>query len=76
MLLDTPIARETCGAAARYVAAEAPNAAIAAAIIDLLRDHAARAQIMERASAVLARYDWDIAAADTMTVIEEAAVGR
>ncbi len=76
VLLDTPIARETCGAAARYVAPEAPNAAIAAAIVDLLTDTAARAEIMQRASEVLARYDWEIAAADTMKVIEEAAVGR
>ena len=76
LLLDTPIARETCGAAARYVPAEASNGAIATAIVDLLRDRAARAEIMARAPAVLARYDWDIAAADTMTVIEEAAVGR
>ena len=43
VLLDTPIARETCGAAARYVAPEAPNATVAAAIVDLLTDAAARA---------------------------------
>jgi len=76
VLLDTPIARETCGAAARYVAPEAPTTAIAAAIIALLIDESARAQIMQRASAVLSRYDWEITAADTMRVIEEAAVGR
>lgn len=76
VLLDTPIARETCGAAARYVAPEAPTAAIATAIVELLTDAAARAGIMERASEVFGRYDWDITAADTMKVIEEAAVGR
>jgi len=76
VLLDTPIARETCGAAARYVAPEAPNATVAAAIVDLLTDPAARAQIMQRAAEVLPRYDWEITAADTMQVIEEAAVGR
>ncbi len=76
VLLDTPIARETCGAAARYVAPEAPNTAVAAAIVDLLTDAAARAEIMQRATEVLPRYDWEVAAADTMRVIEEAAVGR
>ena len=76
VLLDTPIARETCGAAARYVAPDAPNTAVAAAIIDLLTDGSARAQIMQRAAEVLPRYDWEITAADTMRVIEEAAVGR
>jgi glycosyltransferase involved in cell wall biosynthesis len=75
VLLDTPIARETCGAAARYVAPDAPNPTIAAALIELLTDASARAEIMRRAPEVLLRYDWEIAAADTMRVIEEAAVG-
>ena len=75
VLLDTPIARETCGAAARYVAPDAPNTMIAAALIELLTDASARAQIMQRAPEVLLRYDWEIAAADTLRVIEEAAVG-
>ena len=76
VLLDTPIARETCGAAARYVDPEAPNGAIAAAIIQLLTDPAARTQILQSASAVLPRYDWEMTAADTLKVIEEAAIGR
>lgn len=76
VLLDTPIARETCGAAARYVAPEAPNTMIAAAIVELLTDASARAHIVQRASEVLPRYDWEITAADTMKVIEEAAIGR
>lgn len=75
VLLDTPIARETCGEAARYVAPDAPNPMIAAALIELLTDASARAEIMRRAPEVLLRYDWEIAAADTMRVIEEAAVG-
>jgi hypothetical protein len=49
---------------------------VAAAIVDLLTDAAARAQIMQHAADVLPRYDWEITAADTMKVIEEAAVGR
>ena len=76
VLLDTPIARETCGAAARYVPPEAPNAAIAAEIVRLLTDAPARAEIMQRGLEVLPRYDWEITAADTLKVIEEAAVGR
>jgi glycosyltransferase involved in cell wall biosynthesis len=76
LVLDTPIARETCGAAARYVAPEAPNTTVAAAIVELLTDASARAEIMRRAADVLPRYDWEITAADTMTVIEEAGVGR
>jgi glycosyltransferase involved in cell wall biosynthesis len=76
VLLDTPIARETCGAAARYVAPDAPSTAVAAAIVELLTDAAARAAVMQRAPEILLRYDWEIAAADTMRVIEEAGVGR
>ena len=57
------------------MAPEAPNTTVAAAIVDLLTD-AARAEIMRRAADVLPRYDWEITAADTMRVIEEAAVGR
>ena len=60
----------------RYVPPEAPNAAIAAAIVDLLGDTSARAEIMQRAPEVLARYHWQLTAADTIKVIEEAAVGR
>ncbi len=76
VLLDTPIARETCGAAARYVAPDAPNAAVAEAIVALLTDQAARAELMQRAAEVLPRFDWEMTAADTMRVIEEAAIGR
>ena len=76
ILLDTPVARETCGQAARYVAAAATADGIAGAIANLLTDTATRREIMQHADAVLARYDWDLAAADTLTVIEEAALGR
>ena len=58
------------------MAPEAPNTTVAAAIVDLLTDASARAEIMRRAAEVLPRYDWEITAADTMKVIEEAAVGR
>jgi glycosyltransferase involved in cell wall biosynthesis len=76
VLLDTPIARETCGPAARYVPADGGDATIAAAIVDLLTDQAVRARMLASADDVLARYDWELTAADTLHVIEEAGVGR
>ena len=50
--------------------------AIAAALIELLTNPQRRAAIAEQAEAVLSRYDWDLAAADTLQVLEEAALGR
>lgn len=76
VVLDTAAARETCGGAARYVGAEAGNAEIAAALIDMLTNQAARQQVLGHAGEVLARYDWPRAAAQTLAVLEEAAVGR
>ena len=77
VVLDTPVARETCGAAARYVAPERANDA------DRRRDRRAadrrrraRARSCSTPTDVLARYDWERAAADTLAVLEEAAVGR
>ena len=76
VLLDTAVARETCGAAAQYVPADAPDEAIAAALIELLTNPQRRAELARHADAVLSRYDWDLAAADTLQVLEEAALGR
>ena len=76
VLLDTPIAREICGPAARYVAPAAGTDDIADVITDLLTSPEARARVMAQARPVLARYDWKRAAAATLTVIEEAALGR
>ena len=76
LVLDTPIARETCGDAARYVAPGATVPEVAQAISGLLTDAAARREILRRADAVLPRYDWDLAAGDTLKVLEEAALGR
>jgi glycosyltransferase involved in cell wall biosynthesis len=75
VLLDTPVARETCGDAARYVSPSAPASGVAEAITELLTNDAARRQLAQRAEAVLARYDWDLTAADTLRVLEEAALG-
>jgi glycosyltransferase involved in cell wall biosynthesis len=76
VLLDTAVARETCGHAARYVSAEAGNDHIADAIVDLLANAGARREVLRHADEVLARYDWRRTAERTLTVLEEAAVGR
>ena len=76
VVLDTAVARETCGAAARYIGAGASNSEIADAIVTLLTDQAARREVLNHAEAVLARYDWDRTAAQTLTVLEEAAGAR
>src|SRR5687768_12775282 len=71
VMLDTPIARETCGQAARYVSPSAPASDVADAIAELLVDGPARQELLRQAERVLARYDWDLAAADTLKVLEE-----
>jgi glycosyltransferase involved in cell wall biosynthesis len=76
LLLDTAIARETCGIAARYVSPSATAADIAHAMAELLTNPRARREIVERGTSVLSRYDWDRAAGETLTVLEEAAIGR
>jgi glycosyltransferase involved in cell wall biosynthesis len=76
LVLDTAIARETCGDAARYVAPSASNDEIAAALVDLLTNRAAREDILRHQAGILARYDWNLAAAATLSVLEEAAGGR
>jgi glycosyltransferase involved in cell wall biosynthesis len=72
VLLDTPVAREVCGRAARYVP---PNdvPAVAAALIDLLCHPEARAAVMAEAAEVLSRYSWPGAARLTMAALESAA---
>jgi glycosyltransferase involved in cell wall biosynthesis len=71
VVLDTPVAREVCGTAALYVPVgdrEATTAALSA----MLFDAAARARVLSEAPAVLARYSWDRAAAETLDVLEHA----
>ena len=67
---------ETSGPAARYVPAGAPVAHVADAIAELLTNAPRRRELLQHATAVLARFDWDLAAADTLKVLEEAALGR
>jgi len=69
VLLDTPVAREVCGPAARYVPpGDVP--AIAAALTTLLRDPDARAAVLNDAALVLSRYSWPAAARHTMDALE------
>jgi glycosyltransferase involved in cell wall biosynthesis len=76
IVLDTPVARETCGAGARYVAPSASNDEIAATIAELLSNADARQNVLRHRRDVLNRYDWPLAAAATLSVLEEAAGAR
>jgi glycosyltransferase involved in cell wall biosynthesis len=71
VMLDTPVARETCLDAAIYVACRPKP--IAAALATLLYDDGVRARIFEAAPGVLARYSWDNAARQTLQAFEDAA---
>jgi glycosyltransferase involved in cell wall biosynthesis len=69
VLLDTAVARETCGEAALFVRC-GDIAATTRALEQLLFDQATRARILEAAPSVLARYSWPRAARETLAVIE------
>jgi len=71
VLLDTPVAREVCGPAARYVPAGDVRA-IADALVDLLRNPDARAAVLREADSVLSRYSWPEAARLTLAALESA----
>ncbi|HET7696729.1 MAG TPA: glycosyltransferase family 1 protein [Vicinamibacterales bacterium] len=73
VVLDTPVAREVYGDAAWYVPRDADVRAATQAIRTLLEDEASRARLLASAPAVLARYSWDTAAAETLAGIEGAA---
>ena len=72
VVLETPVAREVYGAAARYIGS-LDEAAIGDALTDLLTSPVAREAVLRHANDVLARYDWQRAAADTLAAIERAA---
>ena len=72
VLLDTPVARESCGTAALYVG-RGDLPAIAAALERLLFDERTRESLLAAAPAVLARYQWPTAAHQTLAVLEKAA---
>jgi glycosyltransferase involved in cell wall biosynthesis len=72
VLLDTPVARESCGDAALYVQKGDIQGTVAA-LEQLLFSEALRQSLLGAAPAVLARYDWPRAARETLAVLEGAA---
>jgi len=71
VLLDTPVAHESCGNAALYVQKGDVTAA-AAALTTLLFDEDARRPLRAAAGTALARFDWARAARETLVLLEEA----
>ena len=69
VLLDTDVAREVCGGAALYVA-KGDIAGTTAALNSLLFDERVRQRVLDAAPAVLARYSWTHAAAETLAALE------
>jgi glycosyltransferase involved in cell wall biosynthesis len=69
VLLDTAVAREVCGDAALYVK-NGDIAETTAALNSLLFDEHVRQRVLQAAPAVLARYSWTRAAADTLAALE------
>ena len=72
VLLDTDVAREVCGDAALYVAKE-DIAGTTAALNSLLFDEGVRQRVLGASPAVLARYSWARAGAETLAALEAAA---
>ncbi len=72
VLLDTTVARESCGDAGLYVRL-GDRRAIGQALEAVLYDEGTRARLLAAAPAVLRRYDWRRAATETLRVLEEAA---
>jgi glycosyltransferase involved in cell wall biosynthesis len=72
VLLDTPVARESCGAAAAY-APKGDTIAIASALEQLLFDEEVRRRLLAAAPGVLARYNWTRAGRQTLALLEASA---
>jgi glycosyltransferase involved in cell wall biosynthesis len=75
VLLDTPVARESCGEAALYVP---PHnlPAVTEALRTVLFDESTRARLLTAAPAALAKYSWPRAARETLAVIQQACAGK
>src|SRR5262245_9195922 len=58
VVLDTPVAREICGSAARYVRPSPNHDQLIEALSDLLTNELARQAILQQAPATLSRYNW------------------
>jgi glycosyltransferase involved in cell wall biosynthesis len=77
IVLNTAIAREVYGRAARYIPTDLSNVQpLATAMIELLTSAQAREEVLRHADEVLGRYDWTRTAAATLSAIEEAGGGR
>jgi glycosyltransferase involved in cell wall biosynthesis len=72
VLLDTPVARESCGGAGLYTAS-GDVAGVTAALERLLYDEGVRKRLLEAAPAVLSRYTWPRAARETLALLERSA---
>ena len=70
LLLDTPVAREVCGAAATYLKRPEP-ALIEEALRPLLFDSPTRDRILRAAHDVLPRYSWTTCAGRVLNVLVE-----
>lgn len=71
LLLDTPVARESCGEAALYTSIGNPQVT-ARDLERVIYDEPLRRALLTAAPATLARYDWERAAAQTLAVLESA----
>jgi glycosyltransferase involved in cell wall biosynthesis len=74
VLRDTPIAREVYGNGAVSVAPD--RGALAAALIELLTDDRAHAEVLARGRQRLGRFSWPESAAIVRSTLERAAAGR
>lgn len=74
LLLDTAVARESCGDAAIYVSVN-DLAATTRGLESLLFDHEVRQRTLGAAPAELAKYSWPRAARETLAVLERAGSG-
>jgi glycosyltransferase involved in cell wall biosynthesis len=72
VVLDTAVARESCGDAAIYVRCN-DRAGTTRALETLLFDEEARRRVLESAPGVLARYDWSRAARETLALLADVA---
>lgn len=71
VVLDTAVARESCGDAALYTA-KGDVAAVAQALEYLLFDDSVRKRLLDAAPSVLSKYTWPRAARDTLKLLEQA----
>lgn len=77
VVLDTAVAREIYGDAARYVALGPDTRAhLGRVLVELLGQPSARAALLGHRREVLSRYDWSRTAAATLAALEEAAGAR